>query len=83
VRPLACVSAVNRWLGIALWEVHWRLREIDASICMKVQRRLREHGIACLSVHDSFIVPAKDSSQVRDLMGEEFANACRRLRLRS
>jgi hypothetical protein len=60
-----------------------KLQNIDASICMKVQRRLREHGIACLSVHDSFIVPARDSSQLRDLMGEEFANACRRLRLRS
>jgi hypothetical protein len=27
---------------------------------MKVQRRLREDGIACLSVHDSFIVPVAE-----------------------
>jgi hypothetical protein len=34
-----------------------KLQNIDASICMKVQRRLREQGIACLSVHDSFSYP--------------------------
>jgi hypothetical protein len=45
---------------------------------MKVQRRLREHGIACLSVHDSFIVPAAEGERLKKLMEEEFAHACRR-----
>jgi hypothetical protein len=57
-----------------------KLQNIDASICMNVQRRLREHGIACLSVHDSFIVPRTEGGRLRALMEEEFAKTCRRLR---
>jgi hypothetical protein len=53
-----------------------KLQNIDASICMKVQRRLREQGIACLSVHDSFIVPATKGGRLRTLMEEEFLNTC-------
>jgi hypothetical protein len=60
-----------------------KLQNIDASICMKVQRRLREQNIACLSVHDSFIVPTTEHGRLRTLMDEEFSNTCRRLRLRS
>jgi hypothetical protein len=43
----------------------------------------REHGVACLSVHDSFIVPAAEGDRLKESMDEEFANACWRLRLRS
>jgi hypothetical protein len=56
-----------------------RLQNIDASICMKVQRRLRDHGVACLRVPDSFIAPISDRGRLRSLMDEEFESACRRL----
>jgi hypothetical protein len=33
------------------------LQYLDADICMRVQRRLRDNNTPCLSIHDSFIVP--------------------------
>ena len=40
-----------------------RLQNIDSNICTSVQRRLREAGSPCLSVHDSFIVVAADADR--------------------
>src|SRR5262245_30858667 len=33
------------------------LQRIDAEICERLQRRLRDRGVPTLSVHDSFVVP--------------------------
>ena len=50
-----------------------RLQNIDSAICARVQRRLRHAGIPCLSVHDSFIVPVRNSDQLTSIMDDEFS----------
>ena len=57
-----------------------RLQNIDSDICTRVQRRLRESGRPCLSVHDSFIVMAADADWLRTVMGEELEITCAQLR---
>ena len=49
-----------------------RLQNIDSDICARVQRGLRHAGIPCLSVHDSFIVPASNHEELRSTMDDEF-----------
>jgi hypothetical protein len=56
------------------------LQNIEANICMRLQRRLREKNIPCLSIHDSFIVPRTAHDHTVAVMEEEFDRACRRLR---
>ena len=66
----------TRWPGFAAsWftGIGRRLQNIDSDICARVQRRLRHAGIPCLSVHDSFIVPASHSEQLRSTMDNEFS----------
>lgn len=57
-----------------------RLQRIDSDICMSVLRQLRRKGIPALSVHDSFLVPRQHEAVLADIMDEEFALACRRLK---
>jgi hypothetical protein len=45
-----------------------RLQNIDAQMCAEVQRRLREQGVPCLSVHDSFIVPETYTALLKSTM---------------
>jgi hypothetical protein len=56
------------------------LQSIDADTCARLQRRLRQDHIPCLSVHDSFIVPRSAHDRTIALMEEEFDRACFRLR---
>jgi hypothetical protein len=60
-----------------------RLQRVDSDICAAVQRRLRGSGIACLSLHDSFIAPARHRAELDAVMTPEFDRACDRLRRRS
>jgi hypothetical protein len=57
-----------------------RLQNIDARMCTRVQRRLRQAGVPALSIHDSFIVQAKSAKLLRTVMAEELAAACEQLR---
>ena len=50
-----------------------RLQNIDSDICARVQRYLRRQDVPCLSVHDSFIVPASHQLLLREVMDREFA----------
>lgn len=56
-----------------------RLQNIDAEICARVQRCLRRQVIPALSIHDSFIVPARVEDVLKAVMDEEIARACSRL----
>jgi hypothetical protein len=56
------------------------LQNIDADVCMRLQRRLRDKNIPCLSIHDSFIVPQSVRNHTVAVMEEEFDSACRQLR---
>ena len=56
-----------------------RLQNIDSDICARVQRHLRRQGIPCLSVHDSFIVPASRELLLRQVMDREFAAKSQKL----
>ena len=49
-----CFPALNGYWNSGFGVV---LQNIDSEICARVQRRLREERVPCLSVHDSFIVP--------------------------
>jgi hypothetical protein len=55
------------------------LQRIDANICGRLQRRLRDHGVPALSVHDSFVVPQFAGELTTGVMHEEFDRACHRL----
>ena len=59
-----------------------RLQNVDARICTNVQKRLRRAGIACLSIHDSFIVMAAGVERLRAAMKDELEGACCELRER-
>ena len=59
------------------------LQRIDADICARLQRKLREHGVPALSVHDSFVVPQSAREFTIGAMHEEFDRACHRLRAKS
>jgi hypothetical protein len=56
------------------------LQRIDADICQRLQRRLRDRGVPVLSVHDSFVVPQSAREFTTGVMHEEFDRACDRLR---
>jgi hypothetical protein len=56
------------------------LQRIDADICERLQRRLRERGVPVLSVHDSFVVPQPAAEFTTGVMHEEINRACDRLR---
>jgi hypothetical protein len=57
-----------------------RLQNHDAHICMRVQQRMRGQGIPCLSIHDSFVVPANYAGSLEEVMEAEFQWMCMRLR---
>jgi hypothetical protein len=59
-----------------------RLQRVDSDICGRVQRRLRGAGIACLSLHDSFIASACYRAELDAVMASEFDRACEHLRRR-
>ena len=76
-------AIARQWPQLAnFWSsgIGLRLQNIDAHICGRVQRSLRRGGIACLSVHDSFIVETRNQSVLADAMEEEMVRACKRLR---
>ena len=56
------------------------LQGIDAEICERLQRRLRDRGVPALSVHDSFVVPQSAREFTTGVMYEELDRACDRLR---
>ena len=56
------------------------LQNVDATICMRLQRRLRDEGVPCLSVHDSYVVPRSTHERTIAMMDEEFDRACWQLR---
>jgi hypothetical protein len=56
------------------------LQNIDATICMRLQRRLRNEGVPSLSIHDSYVVPKSAHDRTVTLMEEEFDRARRQLR---
>jgi hypothetical protein len=56
------------------------LQRIDADICQRLQRRLRDRGVPVLSVHDSFVAPQSAREFTTGVMHEEFDRACDRLR---
>lgn len=49
-----------------------RLMNVDAAICAEVVSILNAHGVPCLSVHDSFIVPRDHAGLLRDVMEHAF-----------
>lgn len=53
-----------------------RLMGIDSKMCMQVLKGCRDAGIKALPVHDSFIVPATRSGEVKAIM-EEVLHATR------
>jgi hypothetical protein len=55
------------------------LQNIDADICARVQRRLRERSVPALSVHDSFVVPQSARQFAEAAITEEFQRACQRV----
>jgi hypothetical protein len=59
------------------------LQRIDAHICERLQRRLRNRGVPALSVHDSFVVPQSAGEFTTGAMNEEFDRACGQLRAKS
>jgi len=56
------------------------LQRIDAEICTRLQHTLRQQGVPCLSIHDSFIVPQSAGALTEAAMNEEFQCACQQLR---
>jgi hypothetical protein len=56
------------------------LQNIDATVCMRLQRRLRDESVPSLSIHDSYVVPKSADDRTVALMEEEFDRACRHLR---
>jgi hypothetical protein len=58
-----------------------RLQRIDGDMCASIQRRCREFSIPCLSVHDSFIVPARHHELLKQLMNEELERALCKMKI--
>ena len=56
------------------------LQNIDAAICARLQRKLRDRGVPALSIHDSFIVPQSARGLTVGVMEEEFDKACYQFR---
>jgi hypothetical protein len=56
------------------------LQKRDADICTRLQQTLRQQGVPCLSVHDSFIVPQSAGALTEAAMNEEFDRTCQQLR---
>lgn len=48
------------------------LQNTDAWLAMRILKRMTEQGIACLSIHDSFIVNEKFATELRTAMDEVF-----------
>jgi hypothetical protein len=59
------------------------LQRIDADICARLQRKLRDRGIPALSIHDSFVVPQSSRDFTVAEMHTEFDRACREVRKKS
>ena len=78
----AMAAVIKRFPSLAdFWNtgVGLRLQNIDAEICARIQRRFRNHGVPILSVHDSFIVPARHKSDLTATMAIEITGACQKL----
>lgn len=86
--PHACarnliVAVRQAWPALSrFWStgIGLRLQAIDAAVCARVQRQMRERGRPCLSVHDSFIVEHRAEVALRDVMNAELSRACAVLR---
>ena len=59
-----------------------RLQNLDARICTRVQRALRQANVPVLSVHDSFIVRESQKDLLEQTMNHEMSEMCSRLRER-
>jgi hypothetical protein len=53
-----------------------KLQNLDARIAARSQQRLRHRHVPCLSIHDSFVVPAEHEALTAAIMAEEFEWAC-------
>ncbi len=51
-----------------------RLQKLDSEICTEILQYFFEQGIPVLSVHDSFVVPAKHKDELRQVMEGVFNN---------
>ena len=74
--PSALLHAVRTqfWYVKPFWNTRFGLRllNLDAALCSENMRALRKLGIPCLSVHDSFIVPARHEVQLKSIMDDSF-----------
>jgi hypothetical protein len=78
-----CNAVTNAWPALApCWStgIGLRLQRVDADICARVQAELRVVGVPVLSIHDSFIVPARDRPALQDAMYVTMKEAGERLR---
>jgi hypothetical protein len=57
-----------------------RLQNLDAKICARVQRTLRQANVPVLSVHDSFIVRESEKDLLEQTMNHEMGEMCSKLR---
>ena len=53
---------------------------INSALLPSPQHTLRQQGVPCLSIHDSFIVPQSAGALTEAAMNEEFQCACQQLR---
>jgi len=60
-----------------------RLQAVDAAICARVQKKMRELGQPVLSIHDSFIAPISQKAALEAAMDEALADALRAIALKS
>lgn len=56
-----------------------RLQFLDSKFCVKILPTCFDRGIPAVSVHDSFVVPARFEDDVRALVDKEFEALCARL----
>jgi hypothetical protein len=67
------IQNVHQKIGHKLFRSAWRqLQTLDATICLRVMKQLLGKEIPCLSLHDSFVVPASHGEYLREVMLEEY-----------
>ncbi len=66
---LSCFPSLEPYIGKAVGR---RLQYIDSQIAERVLKKMRRKGIACLPVHDSFIVPVQHEQTLLAAMHQYF-----------
>lgn len=77
---LAAIEQRHGPVAHYFYQSGWKkLQTVDAQICVSVMQSMLAQGIPCLSIHDSFIVPASKKDELLKQMLEVYSVVMREL----